>query len=110
MDEADELHEDIDLALTMFENGLEIIYDPKMIGGMSARRIEDSPRDFYQYVMRFERTFKAHGVKSATARIPIFIYLLTYFPIRTIRKFYDGETSRFTLRKLRDELRHLGDF
>lgn len=108
-DEHDELHEDIDLALTMFEHDFEIIYDPSMVAGMSARRLEDSPREFYQYVMRFERTFKIHGVKSATARIPIFIYLLAYFPIRTVRKFYDGDTSRFTLRKLRDELRNLND-
>ena len=93
----------------MVENNLEIVYDPNMIAGMSARRLEDSPREFYQYVMRFERTFKAHGVKSRTARIPIFIYLLTYFPVRTVRKFYDGETNKFTLRKLRDEVRTLED-
>lgn len=104
-DPNDELHEDIDLALTLFENDLEIVYDQKIISGMSARRLEDSPRKFYQYVMRFERTFKVHGVKSASARIPIFIYLLIYFPVRTVRKFYDGDTSKFTLSKLRDELR-----
>lgn len=108
-DTDDQLHEDIDLALTLFEQDFEISYDPKMISGMSARRLESSPRAFYQYVMRFERTFKAHGVKSAAARIPIFIYLLVYFPIRTVRKFYDGETSRFTLSKLRDELKYPGD-
>lgn len=100
----DQLHEDIDLALTLFDNNLKIAYDPTMVVGMSARRIEDSPRDFYRYVMRFERTYKAHNVKSAAARVPIFIYLLIYFPVRTIRKFYDGETNQFTLQKLRDEL------
>ena len=104
LDPDDELHEDIDLALTLFENGFEVTYDPKMVGGMSARRLEDSPRKFYSYVMRFERTFKAHNVRSATARIPILIYLLTYFPLRTVRKFYDGDTNQFTLQKLRDEL------
>lgn len=108
-DPDDLMHEDIDLALTMFERDFEIAYNPKMVAGMSARRLEDSPRKFYRYVMRFERTYKAHGVKSATARVPIFIYLLAYFPIRTVRKFYDGETSRFTWRKLRDEMRKLGD-
>ena len=107
LDPDDELHEDIDLALVLFENGFEVTYDPKMIGGMSARRIEDSPRKFYRYVMRFERTFKAHEVKSATARVPILIYLLTYFPLRTVRKFYDGDTNQFTLQKLRDELSRL---
>lgn len=107
LDPEDELHEDIDLALSLFENGFEVVYEPKMIGGMSARRIEDSPRKFYRYVMRFERTFKVHGVKSAAARIPILIYLLTYFPLRTVRKFYDGDTNQFTLQKLRDELAKL---
>jgi glycosyltransferase involved in cell wall biosynthesis len=107
LDPDDELHEDIDLALVLFENNFEVIYDPKMIGGMSARRIEDSPRKFYRYVMRFERTFKVHNVHSATARVPIMIYLLTYFPLRTVRKFYDGDTNQFTLQKLRDELSRL---
>ena len=103
-DPTHELHEDIDIALTLFENNLEVVYSAKMIGGMSARRLEDSPRDFYRYIMRFERTFKVHDVHSAAARIPIFIYLLIYFPLRTIRKFYDGDTNQFTLQKLRDEL------
>lgn len=106
-DQSDELHEDIDLALVLFENGYEVTYDSKMIGAMSARRLEDSPRKFYYYVMRFERTFKVHNVRSATARIPIIIYLLTYFPLRTVRKFYDGDTNQFTLQKLRDELSRL---
>lgn len=107
LDLENEMHEDIDLALTLFENDYEIVYEPTMVSGMSARRLGDSPRDFYRYIMRYERTVKAHGVKSATARIPIFIYLMVYFPIRTVRLFYDGETSRFTLKKLRDELREL---
>lgn len=103
-DKEDQLHEDIDIALCLFKKNLKVAYDPCMVGGMSARRLEDGPRNFYNYVMRFERTFKIHGVKSTTARIPIFIYILIYFPVRTLRKFYDGETSKFTLRKLRDDL------
>lgn len=103
-DPDDQMHEDIDLGLTLFENDLEIVYESTMISGMSARRLEDSPRQFYNYVMRFERTFKVHGIKSATARMPILAYLLVYFPARTIRKFYDADTNQFTLKKLREEL------
>lgn len=104
LDLENEMHEDIDLALVLFENDLQIAYAPAMVAGMSARRMENSPRDFYRYSMRYERTVRAHGVKSATARLPIFIYLMVYFPVRTIRLFYDGESSRFTLAKLRAEL------
>jgi glycosyltransferase involved in cell wall biosynthesis len=106
-DPNDELHEDIDLALVLCENNFEVVYHPTMIASLSARRLETSPRKFYYYVMRFERTFKVHNVHSATARIPILIYLLTYFPLRTVRKFYDGDTNQFTLQKLRDELSRL---
>lgn len=101
-DPKDEFHEDIDIALTLFENNFEVVYDSAMIGSMSARRLEDNPRDFYNYVMRFERTFKVHEVKSRRARLPIVIYLLIYFPIRTIRKFYDAKKRRFTLQKIRE--------
>lgn len=109
-DEENLLHEDVDLALTLSENGHVIAYAPDMVASLSARRLEDSPKEFYKYVMRFERTYKAHSVKSATARVPIFIYLLIYFPARTIRKFYDGEESKFTLRKLGQELKALAEF
>lgn len=108
-DEDDQLHEDIDIALSLYRRGLYVAYDPEMVGGMSARRLEDKPRDFYNYVMRFERTFQVHGVSSATARMPIFIYLMIYFPIRTLRKFYDGETNKFTLQKLRDDIREIAE-
>jgi glycosyltransferase involved in cell wall biosynthesis len=103
-DEEDRLHEDIDIALSLFRKNLKVAYDENMIGGMSARRLEDRPREFYSYVMRFERTFRVHGIRSTSARIPIFIYLMIYFPTRTLRKFYDGDTSKFTLQKLRDDL------
>jgi glycosyltransferase involved in cell wall biosynthesis len=103
------MHEDISLALALFQNDFEIVYAPTMLAGMSARRIENSPRDFYRYVMRFENTFRAYGLKSTSARIPIFIYLLIYFPVRTIRKFYDGENSKFTLAKLKDDISLMSD-
>lgn len=101
LDKEDLLHEDIDIALHLFQSDFNIVYNPKMIGGMSARRLEDSPREFYKYVMRFDRTFKVHGVKSARARIPIFLYLLVYFPTRAVRKLYDPETGRLSFERLR---------
>lgn len=102
-DPTHQFHEDVDIALTLFENNLNVVYSPAMVGGMSARRLENSPREYYQYIMRFERTFKLHNVRSATARIPIIIYLLIYFPFRTLRMFYDTDSSQFTLQKVRGE-------
>ena len=50
-DPDDRHHEDISLALTLYQNDHEITYSPDMVAGMSARRIEDKPFEFYKYVM-----------------------------------------------------------
>jgi glycosyltransferase involved in cell wall biosynthesis len=111
LDLEDRLHEDVELALTLFENNFEVAFDATMAVGTSARRIECSARDFYQYAMRHARTTEVHGVhgfKSRAARTEIIALLLVYFPGRTIRFFYDGENRRFTLSKLRNKLRKIG--
>lgn len=96
----DDLHEDMDIAMHIHERGGIIKYDRTMVAGMSARRLEDNPRDFYRYVMKYERTYEAHNVKSISARMPIFIYLATYFPMKMLRAVYDGEKHKFSLKKL----------
>jgi len=45
-DEKDEMHEDIDLSLHLADHDLKVQYWPQMVSGMSARRLEDSPRDY----------------------------------------------------------------
>src|SRR6478609_5972511 len=53
-DEKDEMHEDIDLSLHLADHELPVRYWPQMVSGMSARRLEDSPRDYRYYVTRFD--------------------------------------------------------
>jgi len=104
LDEEDLMHEDMDLAMHMFQRDMKIVYDRNMLGGMSARRLDDSPRKFYRYIMRYERTYKRHDIKSASARIPIFIYLSTYFPLKAIRLAYDNDENRISLGLFRKRL------
>lgn len=109
-DKEDKMHEDIDIALHLHEEGYKVVYVSDMVGGMSARRLEDSPKDFYRYVMRFENTYKNHDIKSASARIPVFIYLATYFPLKFLRFTYDGDEQKFTFDKFREVIkRRRGD-
>jgi glycosyltransferase involved in cell wall biosynthesis len=92
-DEADELHEDVDIAIHLHAHALTVGYSSGMVTGMSARRLDDSPREFYSYVMRFERTYKAHGIKGLGVRAPMAIFLSTYPALKAVR---EGE-----LRKMR---------
>ncbi|WAC89449.1 glycosyltransferase [Mycobacterium sp. Aquia_213] len=102
------LHEDIDLALTLFKNDFEISYEPAMVADISGRRVESPPREFYRYATRYTRTTQLHGIKSPTAHTTIATLLLLYYPFRTMRFFYDADEQKFTLAKLRDRLRNVG--
>ncbi|MEM6107847.1 glycosyltransferase family 2 protein [Mycobacterium sp. 050272] len=102
------LHEDIDLALTLFKNNFKISYEPSMVAAISGRRVEESPRDFYRYATRYTRTTKLHGIKSPTAHTTIATLLALYYPFRTMRFFYDAERQQFTLVRLRDRIRKVG--
>ena len=95
-DPHDTMHEDIDLSIHLSQHGLKAVYAPNMVGGMSARRLRDSPKDYHRYVMRFERTYLRHRVLNPALRVPIAIYLMIYFPLKAVQALYDkdGDTAR----------------
>ncbi|KHL04438.1 glycosyl transferase [Sinomonas humi] len=93
LDENDEMHEDIDLSLHLAERGMRIQYWPEMVSGMSARRLEDSPRDYRYYVTRFDRTYKAHNVKKIALKAPMVVFFSIYFPAKLLRAVHTANTA-----------------
>lgn len=85
LDPEDELHEDIDLSIHLHNAGQKIVYSSEMVTGMSARRIDDSPREFYNYVMRFERTYQKHKVRNLALRAPMAILMSAYPALKAMR-------------------------
>lgn len=77
-DEEDLMHEDLDLAVHVNAAGLKIVYAPKMLAGMSGRRMDDSPADIVSYIGRFDRTYNHHGVRDRILRVPAAFYLALY--------------------------------
>ncbi|MBX3088080.1 MAG: glycosyltransferase family 2 protein [Cryobacterium sp.] len=95
-DEEDKMHEDVDLSVHLAQHGLKVIYVSSMVSGMSARRLEDSPRDYAYYVRRFERTYKKHGLTSPRLRAPMVVFFAIYpflKPVRAIRQRRKERTS-----------------
>ncbi|MET4781408.1 glycosyltransferase family 2 protein [Glaciihabitans sp. UYNi722] len=84
-DQDDELHEDIDLSVHLARHAFRVAYVPKMVSGMSARRLEDSPRDYAYYALRFDRTYARHGIRSPALRAPIIVFLVIYPLFKTVR-------------------------
>ncbi len=94
LDKKDEMHEDIDLSLHLAEHDLKVQYWPAMVSGMSARRLEDSPRDYRYYVTRFDRTYKAHNVKKMALKAPMVVFFSVYFPAKLLRAIHTVNTAQ----------------
>lgn len=100
-DASNEMHEDIDLSIHLSSHDMKVVYAASMVGGMSARRLRDSPKDYRHYVRRFERTYANHAIMNPALRVPMAIYLAIYYPLRVVQALYDkdGESARITASK-----------
>ncbi len=63
-DKADVMHEDIDISLHLLGKDLKLVYCPRMIAGISARRMDTSLTSFNNYMRRFKNTFYVHPQHS----------------------------------------------
>ena len=84
----DVVHEDVDISLCLKKQDLKIVYNPNMIGGMSARRIEDSPRAYAKYNKKFSNAFKLHGLKPSNAYMPMAVLWIIYPFTKSLRYVY----------------------
>lgn len=96
LDEKDEMHEDIDISLHLAEQDLVIRYIPTMVSGMSARRLENSPKDYRYYVTRFDRTYRAHKIDKRVLKIPMLIFMSIYYPAKVLRAVHTARSARST--------------
>lgn len=83
-DESDVMHEDIDISLHLLGKGYKTVYSPRMIAGMSARRMDTSFSSFRSYMKRFKNTFDAHPQHWRTEKPEHTLYAL--YPV--LRTFY----------------------
>lgn len=97
-DKEDLMHEDIDVSLHLAENNLLIRYVPAMVSGMSARRLEDSPKDYRYYVNRFDRTYSAHQITERVLRVPMLIFMSVYYPAKVLRYLHTARKGQATVR------------
>jgi glycosyltransferase involved in cell wall biosynthesis len=88
IDEEDRFHEDIDVAVHLFDAGIRAAYEPAMRAGVSARRLDDAPADFRDYTKRFERTYASHGIDFWYLKAPQVLLESLYWPLRWGRRLH----------------------
>ena len=95
-----DVHEDLDLGIHLTLNKEKITYSPKMVAGMSARRFDNNPKDFYRYLSFYKSSFAHHGIKTNTTKFAMATYIFAYFLLRPVRLMYDDDKKGFEIKNL----------
>lgn len=82
------MHEDLDLAVHLYQNGHGILYSKQLLAGASGRRYNDSPRRFYRYISMYRQTYLRHGLHSLATYSATGVYVLGYIILHPWLKFW----------------------
>ncbi|HEY0259568.1 MAG TPA: glycosyltransferase family 2 protein [Lacisediminihabitans sp.] len=93
LDPDDRQHEDIDVAVHLYEAGIVAAYDPRMRAGVSARRMDSAPSDFQEYTRRFGRTYDDHGISRWYLGVPQLLLRGIYWPVHLGRSWFASTRS-----------------
>ncbi len=101
-----EMFEDVDLAfhISQMKNG-KVCYSHKIWAGASARRVKDSPIDFYNYLKLHRKTNELHGISKFSAYYSEFWYMVFYLVFRPFYMRFDQNTRKFRLKKINNKPR-----
>lgn len=94
------IHEDLDIGIHLSQAKVHIAYRPEMVVGMSARRFDNNPKDFYRYMSFYKSSFAHHGIETNTPKFAMATYIFAYFLLRPLRLMYDDEKKGLNFRQL----------
>lgn len=92
-----DVSEDLDIGIHLTQAGVHIAYRANMVVGMSARRLDNNPKDFYRYISFYKSTFANHNIETNTPKFAMATYIFAYFLFRPLRMMYDNDKKRFNV-------------
>lgn len=95
-----DIHEDMDLAIHLYQNGRHIVYDASLRAGASARRFDSGPEAFFEYSDMMRDSFAKHDMNPTGAKVAIAAYSFGYLVLSPLRKAYDDKSGKRSLRHL----------
>jgi glycosyltransferase involved in cell wall biosynthesis len=72
------LHEDLDLAIHLHQQGKKILYTKNLMAGASGRRYNDKPKKFYRYMYIYRQTYLRHNMHSLAIYSATGVYWIGY--------------------------------
>lgn len=94
-------HEDLCLGIHMYEKGLNVVFDERLVASIGFRQAESSYRTFCSYVWLNPKTYRLHKLKSRYYIYPVvFLAIAFYLPLKALHRGFDADTGKFSLQKL----------
>jgi glycosyltransferase involved in cell wall biosynthesis len=78
-------HEDIDLAIHLYQRRYKIVYTLDLLAKASGRRYNDKLSEFARYVSMYSRTYNHHGLRTVSMYFAMFMWSLGYIIMRPWR-------------------------
>lgn len=94
-----DVHEDVDLAIHLYEHGFLVIFDPHLTAMTSSRRMNDSLEQLKKYLAVYKNTYYVHGIKTTAVKLPTVLTLTTHFGVKLIKRGYNPETGEFSIKR-----------
>ena len=83
-----DIHEDLDLAVHLYNTGHKILYDKNLLAGTSGRRYNDKFSQFSNYMSMYRRTYLSHRLHSLAGYGAVAVYWFGYIVIHPLRHFW----------------------
>lgn len=92
------LHEDFDLGIHLQRRDHKVLYDKRLLAGVSSRRLDTHFSSYFKYTLVSPKTYAAHGLRSQKHMYSVLVVCwLIYLPGRLIYRSYDHEKSVYSL-------------
>lgn len=95
------MHEDFDLAIHLQDRGHFVVFDERLVAGVSARRVDVSFWRFARYVRMSPHTYALHDVPNRRNMYPVIALTYLFHPVaRVLHRGYNPQTGEFSVRRV----------
>lgn len=105
---ASDIHEDLDLALTLVHRNVEIAQLTEMHVDISPRRALTPPIEFFKYIDSGTKTLELHGRSTKRTARALRVHWTFHILLFVLHRPYDPSIGRYSLRYLRRQERARG--
>lgn len=94
-----DVHEDIDLAIHVYQAGLPVAFDDSLLAYTSSRRMNDPTEQLKKYVAIYKNTYNVHDISSPAVGVTSAVVLASQYGVKLIKRGYNPESRTFSIRK-----------